>query len=237
MQQHGLEVSAYDPNTTLYSEALVSQVGDALAGAQLVIFAVPVGVLKDALHHARPHMHAAQIVIDVGSVKVNPTQALEEVCADEIPWVATHPLFGPDSLARGEAPLGVVVAPNSFHPHAVERVAELYRALGCDVRMQAPEEHDDVMAHTHALTFFIAKALVDLGIDRYVESAPPSFRALACTIASVRADAGHLMATIQRDNPFAAEARQALMDALQQLNRRLVCSDEVVDVPQKGENS
>ena len=38
---------------------------------------------------------------------------------------------------------------------------------------------------------------------------PPSFKALARPIDAVRSDAGHLFATIQNDNPFAAAARTA----------------------------
>jgi hypothetical protein len=46
------------------------------------------------------------------------------------PWVATHPLFGPASLARGERPLRVVVCPNPLHPEPVRRVVALFDRLG-----------------------------------------------------------------------------------------------------------
>lgn len=236
VREQGGEVSAYDPYCAPRGAPLVEQLAEALSTAQLVVFAVPLAALEGALQQARPHLRSDQIVTDVHSVKAAPSRLLEKYCGAEIPWVATHPLFGPDSLALGERPLGVVVAPNATHARAVERVAEYYRRLGCEVRRQTPDEHDEAMAHTHALAFFIAGALVELGIDRYVESAPPSFRALAGTIASVRADAGHLMATIQRDNAFAADARQALIDALRALDQRLAQPDEAVDVPRRGES-
>jgi prephenate dehydrogenase len=135
--------------------------------------------------------------------------------------VATHPLFGPASLARRERPLRVVVCPNDRHPAAVEAAAGLYTRIGCQVRLQEAEAHDREMARTHALGFLIAKAFIDLGIGSEPESVPPSFRGISATIESVREDAGHLFTAILRDNPFAAGARQDFIDALTRIDGEL----------------
>jgi prephenate dehydrogenase len=158
-------------------------------------------------------------VLDVGSVKVGPATALAEVLGDEIAWVATHPLFGPLSLALAERPLRVVLCPSAAHPEAARAVRELYERIGCEVVEQTPEGHDRVMAHTHALTFFVAKGMIDAGAGMEVPFAPPSFQAIARTIETVRSDAGHLFAAIARDNPFAAEARKQLVSALSAIDR------------------
>src|SRR5262249_46519356 len=57
------------------------------------------------------------------------------------------------------------------------------------------------------------------GID--VPFAPPSFQALARAIETVRSDAGHLFAAIQRENPYAEEARGRLVEALASIDRAL----------------
>jgi prephenate dehydrogenase len=54
-----------------------------------------------------------------------------------------------------------------------------------------------------------------------VPFAPPSFQAISRTIETVRSDAGHLFAAIQRENPFAKEARRHLVVALQNIDRAL----------------
>ena len=125
--------------------------------------AVPVPRIRSALVDLRPHLAPGQIVLDVGSVKVGPAAALAEVLGDAIPWVATHPLFGPLSLALAERPLRVVLCPAAAHPAAAARVRQLYERIGCEVVEQTPEGHDRVMAHTHALTFFVAKGMIDAG--------------------------------------------------------------------------
>jgi len=162
--------------------------------------------------------------VPIGSVKVGPAEALAAALGDRIPWVATHPLFGPLSLALAERPLRVVLcpAPARFgHQAAAARVKELYERIGCEVVEQTPEGHDRVMAHTHALTFFVAKGMIDAGAGMEVPFAPPSFQAIARTIETVRSDAGHLFAAIARENPFAGEARKQLLGALTAIDQAL----------------
>ena len=97
----------------------------------------------------------------------------------------------------------------------------LYERIGCEVIVQTPEGHDRVMAHTHALTFFVAKGMIDAGAATAVPFAPPSFQALSRTIETVRSDAGHLFAAIARDNPFAPEARKELVRSLAAIDAAL----------------
>ena len=91
---------------------------------------------------------------------------------------------------------------------------------------QEPEAHDRVMASTHALTFFIAKGLLDAGVNGEVPFTPPSFQAIARTIASVREDAGHLFKAIQLENPFAQEAREKLLGSLSSIHAALEHPEE-----------
>src|ERR1019366_2790014 len=137
------------------------------------------------------------------------------------PWVATHPLFGPLSLALAERPLRVVLCPAAADPGAAAEGRALSERIGSGVVEQTPEGHDRVMAHTHALTFFVAKGMIDAGAGMDVPFAPPSFQAIARTIETVRSDAGHLFSAIARDNPFAAEARKQLVQALSSIDRAL----------------
>jgi len=212
---------ALDPAVTVPEAVRAPALPELIDGASLVVLAVPVPRTREALESVRPHLGRDQVVLDVGSVKVHPYGDLEAVLGAEIPWVATHPLFGPVSLALAERPLRVVVCPSPRHPAAAASASELYRRIGCEVIQQTPESHDRVMAHTHALTFFVAKGMLDAGAGMEVPFAPPSFQAVSRTIETVRSDAGHLFAAIQRENPFAAEARHQLLEALVEIDRAL----------------
>jgi prephenate dehydrogenase len=129
--------------------------------------------------------------------------------------------LGPVRLALAAGPHRVVLCPSPRPPAAPDRVRALYERIGCEVIAQTPEGHDRVMAHTHALTFFVAKGMIDAGSGMEVPFAPPSFQAISRTLETVRSDGGHLFAAIARDNPFAAEARKQLVSALGDIDRAL----------------
>jgi prephenate dehydrogenase len=220
----GLTVRAYDPQADVPADQRAESLRALVEGASFVVVAVPVPRIHAVLVDLRPLLGADHVVIDVGSVKVGPMAALSEVLGAQVPWAGTHPLFGPLSLALAERPLRVVLCPaprELGHAGAAAKVRALYERIGCEIVEQTAEGHDRVMAHTHALTFFVAKGMIDAGAGMEVPFAPPSFQAIARTIETVRSDAGHLFAAIARDNPFAAEARKQLLEALVHIDRAL----------------
>jgi len=231
MAESGIRVRAFDPHATVPAQYAAGSPGDLVRASHIVVLAVPVPALEAVITDASALLTGGQIVIDVASVKVKPTEIFRRHLAGRVPWAATHPLFGPASLARRERPLRVVVCPNDRHPAAVETAASLYRRLGCQVRLQDAEAHDREMARTHALGFLIAKAFIDLGIGSEPESVPPSFRGIAATIESVREDAGHLFTAILNDNPFAAEARRGFLDTLTRLDSELALAPAPEEAP------
>lgn len=210
----GLQVGAYDPTAPIDAPRRWDDPRALAAAAKLVVLAMPVPAMTAALRSIEDVLSKDQLVLDVGSVKVLPTQAMSEVLGAKVPWAATHPLFGPTSLALAERPLRVVICPNPVHPDAAARARAFYERIGCWTLEQDAHAHDKAMAETHALAFFVAKGMLDAGVDTKVPFAPPSFQAIARTVDVVRGDAGHLFAAICADNPYAGEARQRLLDAM-----------------------
>ena len=162
----GLRARALDPAAVIPEPWRAGGRAELVAGADVVVLATPVHTFRAELQALREHLTPGHLVLDVGSVKIQPETDLREVLGADIPWVATHPLFGPASLARGERPLRVVVCPNDQHPVAVVRARALYERIGCVVVEQDASTHDEAMAQTHALVFFLAKALLDIEIGR-----------------------------------------------------------------------
>lgn len=221
LAEAGLSVRGLDPYTRIPDKLRATSIDDLVASADLIVVAVPIKDMHAAFEALAPVLSPSQTVIDVGSVKAGPAAAMAAVFGGATPWVATHPLFGPMSLARGERPLRVVVCPNAMHPPAVRRVAALFERIGCEVMEQDPADHDRAMAYTHALAFFLAKGLLDAGAPTFAPYAPPSFQAIARTIELVRGDAGHLFEALHTENTYAAEARRHLLETLNSIDRSL----------------
>lgn len=218
----GHEVRAYDPKIAVPNHLAATSLATAVNGAHWVVLAMPVPHMHSALLNLRPLLRPGQTVFDVGSVKMHPCAMMDEQLGADIPHVGTHPLFGPLSLARGDRPLRVVVCANARHPNAAAGARKLFIDLGCEVIEQDPTTHDRAMASTHALAFFIAKGLVNMGVDDDMTVAPPSFQGLKHMVAAVRGDAGHLFAAIQQENPFATDARARLLESLTLIHRSLL---------------
>lgn len=192
-----------------------------LAGSDLVVLAVPVTAFAKELRELRPHLTRQHQVMDVCSVKQGPCELMDDVLGDDIPHVGCHPLFGPLSIARAE-PLRTVICPSPRHPATALRMRALFESIGSEVTEMTPSAHDRHMALTHAMAFFLARGLLELGVGDDLQWTPPSFAALASSIAAVRADAGHLFNAIQRENPYAAVTRRQLIEALTLIDQRVL---------------
>lgn len=236
LQAAGHGVRVHDPHAEVPPALTGASLAATVAGADWVVLAMPVPLLGHALASLRPLLDPAQTVIDVGSVKEQPCALLDDYLGAAIAHAGTHPLFGPLSLARGE-PLRAVVCPSPAHPAAAARTRALFASLGCTVVTQDPATHDRAMARTHALAFFIARALVEMGVGEELSVAPPSFLGLANMLAAVRGDAGHLFAAIQRENPYADAAREELLQRLALIQRRLRTGDEAMPIPPPSETA
>ncbi|NTX12777.1 prephenate dehydrogenase/arogenate dehydrogenase family protein [Myxococcus sp. CA056] len=217
----GVPHSVFDPRRDEVPPKLQARsLAELASRSTVLVLAMPVSGMRDALMELRPMLSPTHLVIDVGSVKVRPVQVLASVLGRDIPWVGTHPLFGPASLARGDT-RRTVVCPNTLHPEAVRRTRALFELLGCEVTEMSPEAHDELMSRTHVLTFFLAHGLVKAGAGRDLPFAPPSFQPMARLEEYARLEVPHLFAVVQTENPYAREARVRLMDALTQLHQGL----------------
>lgn len=220
----GHPVRALDPAAEVPAELRVSP-AVALAGPAAVLLCVPVQAVGAAVDGLVEHLRPEHLVIDVCSVRAPVEEALRGRLGARVPWVGTHPLFGPSSIAHGERPMRVVICPNPGHPDAADRAASLYRGIGCEVLEETSADHDRSMAYSHALAFYLAKGMLDIEATERTRFVPPSFQAMLRTIESVREDAGHLFLAIERLNPYAAEARGDLLAALSRLHDELLAVD------------
>ncbi|MGU9980567.1 prephenate dehydrogenase/arogenate dehydrogenase family protein [Phreatobacter sp. HK31-P] len=204
------DVLAYDPMAGPSIDGVRPASLAAVAGCPILVFAVPVAGLGEALEAARPHIRPGALVLDVGSVKVLPATLMRATLPDGVRIVATHPLFGPESGRDGIAGLKIAICP--VRGGGERRVAAfLRRAFGLRAFVSSPEEHDREAAIAQGLTHLIARALTGL------EPLPTrittrSFDLLMEAVGMVRNDAPGVLQAIEQLNPYAAEIRRRFLD-------------------------
>ena len=193
------------------------------AGCPYVVFAVPVQSLADAIRAAGPHLQPEALILDVGSVKIEPVRQMVELLPEAVEIIGTHPMFGPQSAADGLDGHRIVMCP--VRTTRAEQVQAFFEKLGLEVIVCDAETHDRDIAQTQALAQFVGRALAAL--DRS-ESAvrTPGYNHLRNVAETVGEDSWELFTAIQNINPYARDMRSSLMRHMEELQERLATDPE-----------
>ncbi|MEE9452953.1 MAG: prephenate/arogenate dehydrogenase family protein [Paracoccaceae bacterium] len=146
--------------------------GAAVAGADLVILAVPVGAMAAIAAEIAPHLREGAVLSDVGSVKGAVIDAVTPHLPENIAFIPGHPLAGTEYSGpeAGFASLfdnrWCILTPNAeSDPHAVARLRDFWQALGANVDTMDAEHHDLVLATTSHAPHLIAYTMVGVADD------------------------------------------------------------------------
>ncbi|MEG1451752.1 prephenate dehydrogenase [Brevundimonas sp.] len=214
------DVRAYDPLLAADDDYVTAVSLEDAAACPVVILAVPVGVLEQTLVQIAPMLTAGALVIDVGSVKVKPAEAMLRLLPDHVRIVGTHPLFGPQSAKDGLAGLRIAVCEVRGAKDARRTAAWCRKMLALKVFNVTPEDHDREAATVQGLTHLIARVLLKM------EPLPTrmttlSFERLMQGVDMVRHDSPAVYQAIERDNPFAASVRERFFELFDQARGEL----------------
>lgn len=191
-----------------------------VCGQPVLILAVPISALRTTLAEVAPRIPPQGLVVDVCSVKLLPVRWMEARLPATASILATHPMFGPDSAARGLSGQKIVLCPVRMPPERVARIRTLLEAEGLEVIEAAPEEHDRQIATSLALTHFIGRCLAACGA-RELPIDTEGYRRLLTTLSVVENDTWQLFEDMHRFNPFAGEVRRAFIQAMGEIDGRL----------------
>ncbi len=189
------------------------------ASCPVVVLAMPVNRLAEAVGAIGPHLRPGTLVLDVGSVKVMPAAILAQGLPEYVDIVATHPLFGPQSASGGIKGLKIAVCPVRG-TRGRQVAAFLRRALGLQVIMTTPEAHDREAATVQGLTHLIAKVLVEME-PLPTRMTTRSFDLLMQAVGMVRHDAPAVFQAIERSNPYSQAVRRRFFDLASALDAEL----------------
>ena len=156
---------------------------EAVRGADLVVLGVPPGATGAVAAAMAPGLDAGAIVTDVGSVKVRIVEDVRPHLPDPARFVPGHPIAGTEHSGPDAAfatlferrPCILTPLPDTDRG-AVERVRELWEAVGSTVDLMEPEHHDKVLAITSHLPHLIAYTIVGTVADLEDEAQSEVFK-------------------------------------------------------------
>lgn len=141
----------------------------AVAGADMVVLAVPLGAMAQVFQAIAPALAPDTVVTDVGSAKASVVAAARQAFGEPpATLVPGHPIAGTErsgveaSFAELFEQRKVILTPLAqTDPAAVARVRTLWQAAGAQVVEMTVAHHDKILAATSHLPHMLAYALVD----------------------------------------------------------------------------
>ncbi|MEW6067242.1 MAG: prephenate dehydrogenase/arogenate dehydrogenase family protein [Nitrospirota bacterium] len=147
-------------------------VGRACEGADLILFATPVGSFIDIAEKIRNSLKKGAIVTDVGSVKGKLVSDMESLMPHGVYFVGGHPIAGSNrsgiDTAEAEIFNGakcIITPTKNTDKDALEKVITIWKIFGSIVKLIDPHEHDRIYATVSHLPHLIAYILVNTAAD------------------------------------------------------------------------
>lgn len=157
------------------ADTVTADTAEAVRGADLVVFAVPVMSMAAAAQAAAVGLKPGATVTDVGSVKGSVAEALADACPDTVHVIPGHPIAGTERSGpdAGFAELfqnrWTILTPqarsDAAYREAVARLTAFWTALGAQVEEMDARHHDLVLAITSHLPHLIAYNIVGTAAD------------------------------------------------------------------------
>jgi prephenate dehydrogenase len=151
------------------ADEAVTDLAKAVADAELVVLATPIGAMRALAEQMRPSLPAGCIVTDVGSVKYTIVTTLSDALQGHARFVGSHPMAGSEQSGIDAAKrdlfdnaVCIITPREDTDKKALNVVYDFWKALGCSVKTLGPLEHDEMVARTSHLPHVVAAAVVNV---------------------------------------------------------------------------
>ena len=189
---------------------------DAIQNADIVIFSVPIDKMVETIKEVAPHANEGSLLMDVCSVKTEPTDALMKYAPKNVEILPCHPMFGPriPSIKRQI----IVLTPIKGRASTwLDRVKRYLVESECELVITTPQEHDKYMSIVQGLTHFsfitlastIRKLNINVKMSRSFSS--PVYSLMLDMVSRIVYQNPHLYYSIQKNNKETSNARKTLI--------------------------
>jgi len=146
--------------------------------ADLIVFCSPVQSIGKLAMEMAPHIKPGCLVTDVGSTKEALVLKMEKLFQKNVFFVGAHPIAGSEKSgfhASSETLYNgihcIATPTDKTNPSALQRVIELWTAIGSKVSTMSPKEHDFIfgaVSHLpHVLIFALMNTLGNLKSENH----------------------------------------------------------------------
>ncbi len=136
----------------------------AINQADVVVLAVPISKFEPVVKEISPHLKQTCLVIDICTVKVHPVKVMQQNLPKTVSILATHPMWGPDSVRinNGLEGLTIVLTPIRASALVVKHAHSLCQQVGLVPLELSPEQHDQWLAESLLTTDLVGLLLKEM---------------------------------------------------------------------------
>ena len=188
--------------------------------SDILIISVPIHHTSNVIREVAPFMKPGSLMMDVTSVKEEPSKTMEEVLPDHVEYIPTHPIFGPRTT---ELDNQVIVLTATKKGEWYDKVYNYFNDQHMRIIETTAQKHDYMMSIVQVLTHFsfistasaIEKLKVDISETEDYES--PIYNLMIDMIARIVAQNPYLTYYIQSMNNNGPKIRNTFADAVIEL--------------------
>ncbi len=194
----GFEVDVYDKNPVDNAEVNEVSLEEALKNDAIFI-AVPIRDFEDLVVDISTRIQSGKTIIDVCSVKVFPKKVMIDNLPEKIDIIATHPLFGPDSLKDSGSVMTMEAVRDSFERYNFWK--NYFESQNIIIEEISADDHDMMAARSQGLTHFVGRVIDDFGTNQ-TRIDTEGYKALHKLVNQTCNDSWDLFEDIQNYNPY-----------------------------------
>jgi prephenate dehydrogenase len=136
--------------------------------SDLIMLSAPVGTFAGLAKAIVPALKKGAVLTDVGSVKGVLVREIERMMPKDVHYIGGHPIAGSDRSGIDSANSElfrnarcVITPTENSDPSSLDKIRNLWKALGSEIIILNPEEHDRIYASVSHLPHLIAYAMVN----------------------------------------------------------------------------
>lgn len=219
------EVIVWSRNSSYPTPEGVRKVSwEGLFDAEAIFLCCAISSVGDVAEKMVPFLRKGTVVLDTCSVKLFPLETLKRILPDDIEILGTHPMFGPDSAKNGVKGLPLVLSSCREKKETFDFWQETFIQLNLSVLSMSADQHDREAAYSQGIAQFMGRLLNVMGASP-TPLATKNYNVLLELSNQVCKDSWQLFMDLQQYNPYAAQMRQSLAQAMATLQESLVTLD------------
>ena len=189
---------------------------EAIINADIILFCVPIENMAKTIEEVAPYAPEGSLLMDVASVKREPSEALRKYAPENVEILPCHPMFGPrvPSLKRQI----IILTPIENRASKWLPLVEDYLdKKDSEVVLTSPKEHDKYMSIVQGLTHFSYISLastirkLNINVKESRNYSSPVYTIMLDMISRVVYQNPYLYYSIQKNNAETSNARETLI--------------------------